>query len=97
MNAFNKPYSFLSHTIGSARPNTDCLASSNGVCTKRNIVQANYFWDHFKLKLKLKKVEKSDFKNWTFFEGILNPHTHTKPLILTTEVAATRTNPLTYT
>ena len=22
--------------LGSARPNTDCLAASNGVCTKRN-------------------------------------------------------------
>ena len=38
MNAFNKPCSFISHASkpGSARPNTDCLAASNGVCTKRN-------------------------------------------------------------
>ena len=37
-NAFSKPCSFLSHTskLGSAHPNTDCLAASNGVCTKRN-------------------------------------------------------------
>jgi len=24
---------------GSARPNTDCLAASNGVCTKRNMAR----------------------------------------------------------
>ena len=38
MNAFNKPCSFLSHTskLSSARPITNCLAASNGVCTKRN-------------------------------------------------------------
>jgi len=36
-NAFNKPCSFLSHTIkfgNAARPNTDCLAAANGICTK---------------------------------------------------------------
>ena len=38
MNSFNKPCSFLSHTskLSSARPDADCLAASNGVCTKRN-------------------------------------------------------------
>jgi len=25
--------------LGSAHPNTDCLAASNGVCTKRNTAQ----------------------------------------------------------
>ena len=25
--------------LGSAHPNTDCLAASNGICTKRNTVQ----------------------------------------------------------
>jgi len=41
MNAFNKPCSFLSHTskLGNAHPNTDCLAASNGVCTKINMAR----------------------------------------------------------
>ena len=41
MNSFNKPSSFLSHTskLSSARPNTDCLAASKGVCTKRNMAR----------------------------------------------------------
>ena len=41
MNAFNKTCSFLSHTnkLCNAHPNTDCLATSNGVCTKRNTAQ----------------------------------------------------------
>ena len=38
MNAFNKPCLFLSHTskFYSPHPNTNCLAASNAVCTKRN-------------------------------------------------------------
>jgi len=41
MNAFNKPCSFLFYTnkLCNARPNTDCLTASNGVCTKRNTAQ----------------------------------------------------------
>ena len=46
INAFKKPCSFLSHTSKTwwrtpqywwfSHPNTVCLASSNGICTKRN-------------------------------------------------------------
>jgi len=39
MNVINKPCLFLSHTIGSTRPNTNCLAVLNGICTKRNTAQ----------------------------------------------------------